>query len=133
MRRIGFLAIVLLLWSGPAAAAAEPIEADILLVGGTIYDGTGGKPVVGDVAIRGDRVVAVGEFKTKSAEWRLDCTGLVVMPGAIDLHNHSDRQVVDPKTRANINYLMQGCTTVVTGNCGSGPVDVGEYLSLIHI
>jgi len=132
MRRIGFLAIVLLLWSGPAAAAAEPIEADILLVGGTIYDGTGGKPVVGDVAIRGDRVVAVGEFKTKSAEWRLDCTGLVVMPGAIDLHNHSDRQVVDSKTRANINYLMQGCTTVVTGNCGSGPVDVGEYYGKIN-
>jgi N-acyl-D-aspartate/D-glutamate deacylase len=76
--------------------------------------------------------VAVGSFETKTAEWRLDCTGLVVMPGAIDLHNHSDRQVVAPGTRANLNYLLQGCTTVVTGNCGSGPVDVGEYYSKIN-
>ena len=132
MRQNGIAAIVCVLCSAGSAGATEPVTADVLLVGGTIYDGTGSDGVVGDVAIRGDRVVAVGSFKTKSAGWRLDCRGLVVMPGAIDLHNHSDRQVVDSKTRANINYLMQGCTTVVTGNCGSGPVDVAEYYSKIN-
>ncbi len=132
MRRDGIVLMVLLLWSAASLPAAEPVVADVLLVGGTIYDGTGVAGVVGDVAIRGDRVVAVGSFETKTAEWRLDCTGLVVMPGAIDLHNHSDRQVVASGTRANLNYLLQGCTTVVTGNCGSGPVDVGEYYSKIN-
>ena len=132
MRRNTIAAILLLVCSAGLARSAEPVAADVLLVGGTIHDGTGREGVVGDVAIRGDRVVAVGTFETKSAGWRIDCRGLVVMPGAIDLHNHSDRQVVAPGTRANINYLMQGCTTVVTGNCGSGPVDVGEYYSKIN-
>lgn len=112
-------------------AASEPIEADILLKGGTVFDGTGSAGKVGDVAIKGDRVVAVGQFDVKSAEWEIDCTGLVVCPGFIDLHNHSDSQIVSPKTRANVNFVMQGCTTIVTGNCGSGPVDCGEYLAKI--
>ncbi|MFM7161395.1 MAG: N-acyl-D-amino-acid deacylase family protein, partial [Planctomycetaceae bacterium] len=47
------------------------------------------------------------------------------------LHNHSDSQVVDRQTRANVNFLMQGCTTIVTGNCGSGPVLAGEYYDQI--
>ncbi len=111
--------------------SAEPVQADVVLVGGTIHDGSGKPGVVGDVAIKGERIVAVGQFKVKSADWSLDCRGLVVMPGAIDLHNHSDRQVVDRRTRSIINYLMQGCTTVVTGNCGSGPVDVADYYQKI--
>jgi N-acyl-D-aspartate/D-glutamate deacylase len=83
------------------------------------------------VAIKGDRIVGVGKFEVKSAEWEIDCTGLVICPGFIDLHNHSDSQIVSPKTRANINFIRQGCTTIVTGNCGSGPVDCGEYLAKI--
>lgn len=114
-----------------AVLAAEPIEADILLKSGTVFDGTGTEGKVGDVVIKGDRIVAIGKFEVKSAEWEIDCTGLVVCPGFIDLHNHSDSQIVSPRTRANVNFVMQGCTTIVTGNCGSGPVDCGEYLSKI--
>ncbi len=117
--------------SSPIAAAAEPIKADILLKGGTIFDGTNSDSKVGDVAIKGDRIVGVGKFEVMSAEWEIDCTGLVICPGFIDLHNHSDSQIVSPKTRANVNFVMQGCTTIVTGNCGSGPVDCGEYLAKI--
>ncbi len=47
------------------------------------------------------------------------------------MHNHSDAQVIDRLTRANVNYLTQGCTTIVTGNCGSGPVDVADYYQKI--
>ncbi|MEE3365194.1 MAG: D-aminoacylase, partial [Planctomycetota bacterium] len=131
MRQSGIIVLACVVWFSAPVKSADPVVADVLLVGGTIHDGTGRQGFVGDVAIRGDRVVAVGTFETKSAEWRLDCRGLVVMPGAIDLHNHSDRQVVDSRTRACINYLLQGCTTVVTGNCGSGPVDVGDYYKKI--
>lgn len=111
--------------------SAEPIEADVLLKGGTVFDGTGSAGKIGDVAIKGDRIVGVGQFDLKSAEWEIDCTGLVICPGFIDLHNHSDSQIVSPRTRANVNFVMQGCTTIVTGNCGSGPVDCGEYLAKI--
>ncbi|HUG92214.1 MAG TPA: D-aminoacylase [Planctomycetaceae bacterium] len=113
------------------AAGQQSVEADVLLKGGTIYDGTGGEPVVGDVAIRGEKIVAVGAVNVGRADLVIDCRGLSVAPGFIDLHNHSDRQIVDPDTRANVNFLTQGCTTVVTGNCGSGPVDVAAYYQKI--
>jgi N-acyl-D-amino-acid deacylase len=111
--------------------AQESIGADILLKNGTIYDGSGKAAVRGDVAIRGNRILAVGKFRGGTVNMQLDCKGLVIAPGFIDLHNHSDRQVISPKTRGNVNYLMQGCTTVLTGNCGSGPVDVVEYYKQI--
>lgn len=115
------------LWTTAFATADEPVNANLLLKGGILYDGSGGDPVVGDVAIAGGRIVAVGKFEVGSADLTIDCNGLVIAPGFIDLHNHSDSQVVDPLTRGNVNFLMQGCTTVVTGNCGSGPVNAGEY------
>lgn len=113
------------------AADPDEIAADIVLRGGTIHDGNGKPGVVGDVAIRKDRIVAIGTFAVKSVGREIDCRGLVVCPGFIDLHNHSDAQVVDRLTRANVNFIMQGCTTVVTGNCGSGPIKVKEFYDKI--
>lgn len=111
----------------PAAIAQQPVEADVLLAGGTIYDGSGADGVVGDVAIRDGKVVAVGKFARGAVGQTIDCKDLIVCPGFIDLHNHSDRPILDAKTRANTNFLTQGCTTVVTGNCGGGHVDVAKY------
>jgi N-acyl-D-aspartate/D-glutamate deacylase len=123
-------AIVLLLHAA-VDLHAEPVDADLVLRGGTLHDGSGAAPVVGDVAVKGDRIIAVGEFETGRVGLEVDCRGLVVAPGLIDLHNHSDAQVVDRLTRANVNFVTQGCTTVVTGNCGAGPVEVAEYYQKI--
>lgn len=109
------------------SSAAAPVDADLLLVNGTIHIGDGKPAQVGDVAILDDRIVAVGKFEVGTTKQRIDCTGLVVCPGFIDLHNHSDTPATRKETRACVNYLTQGCTTIVTGNCGSGPVDVGAY------
>jgi N-acyl-D-amino-acid deacylase len=114
-----------------ALFAADPIQADLVLKRGTLYDGSGGEAVVGDVAIKGDRIVAVGQFEMAGSPRVVDCKGLIVAPGFIDLHSHSDRGITDAKTRQNANFLMQGCTTVVTGNCGSGPTDVADYFRKI--
>lgn len=111
----------------PAVSAQDPVDADILLADGILHDGSGAAPRIGHVAIRKGKIVAVGEFPVGKVGWKLDCKGLVIAPGFIDLHTHSDSQVVDGLLRASTNYLLQGCTTQVTGNCGSGPVDVGEY------
>jgi N-acyl-D-amino-acid deacylase len=111
-----------------ATRQPAPIKADFVLVGGTVYDGSGKPGFAADVAIRGGRIVAIGRFRTAGGALRLDCKGMVVAPGFIDLHNHSDNQMVSRATRNNTNYLMQGCTTIVTGNCGSGPVNVAEYI-----
>jgi N-acyl-D-aspartate/D-glutamate deacylase len=127
---IAWALCVVLLRPG-AAVSAEPIDADIVLRGGILHDGNGSDAVTADLAIKGERVVAIGTFTTSRIGLEIDCRGLIVAPGFIDLHNHSDSQVVDRHTRGNVNFLMQGCTTVVTGNCGSGPINVAEYYQKI--
>jgi N-acyl-D-aspartate/D-glutamate deacylase len=110
-------------------APLPSVEADVVLEGGTLHDGTGGKAVVGDLAIKGDRIVAVGKFRTMGRPRVLDARGLVVAPGFIDLHTHSDVPLTKKATRGNRSYLYQGVTTVVTGNCGFGPADVAGYFA----
>ncbi|OAI51388.1 N-acyl-D-amino acid deacylase [Planctomycetaceae bacterium SCGC AG-212-F19] len=115
-----------------AASADVEIQADCVIRGATLHDGSGQPGVVGDLAIKGERIVAVGSFKTAGTPRAIEGKGLVVAPGFIDLHTHSDTALTLPSTRANYNYLTQGVTTVVTGNCGSGPVDVATYFKTLE-
>ena len=112
-------------------SAAEPRTFDTLLLNGTLHDGLGAAPVVGDVGILDGKIAAMGDLESAQAGVKINCQGLVICPGFIDLHNHSDTQVISPLTRGNVNYLLQGCTTVVTGNCGAGPVDAATYFDQI--
>jgi N-acyl-D-aspartate/D-glutamate deacylase len=107
--------------------AASEVSADVVLRGGTVYDGTGAAGVVADVALKGERIVAIGRFSVAGSPRIIDAKGLVIAPGFIDLHTHSDLPLQQPVTRGNQNYLLQGVTTVVTGNCGTGPHEVGAY------
>ncbi len=116
----------------PQAPESSPVDADLLLEGGLLVDGSGAKPSVGSVAIRGDRIVAVGRFRTGKVKQRIDCRGLVITPGYIDLHNHSDYSIVEKPSNQAANYLTQGCTTIVTGNCGSGQWQVARFLEQVE-
>jgi N-acyl-D-amino-acid deacylase len=85
--------------------------------GATIYDGSGAQPYVGDVAVRGERIVDVGET-IGSAAREIDARGLAVAPGFIDVHSHDDFAIfVTPEMGFK---TMQGVTTDVVGNCGLG-------------
>jgi N-acyl-D-amino-acid deacylase len=125
------LPALLLLALVPAAEPAT-VQADVVLRGGTVHDGSGQPPRTADIAVRGERIVAVGSFTVEGKPKVIDVQGLVVAPGFIDLHTHSDRTLTQSATRGNGNYLMQGVTTVVTGNCGSGPVDVAAYFKTLE-
>jgi N-acyl-D-aspartate/D-glutamate deacylase len=136
MARRFFTGLLLALTISAASAAgardaAAPVDADILLRGGQILDGSGSAAAAGDVAIRGDQIVAVGQITPENIGETIDCTGLIVCPGFIDLHNHSDDSILAEATRTAENYIRQGCTTLVTGNCGGGAVDTEKYLSEI--
>jgi N-acyl-D-amino-acid deacylase len=103
----------------------------VVLKGGTLIDGTGAPARRADVALKDDRIVAVGEFAIEPAAKFIDVSSLCVAPGFIDLHNHSDSEMTNPDTRLNFNYLTQGVTTIVTGNCGKGALNVVKYLATI--
>ncbi|UVO50471.1 amidohydrolase family protein [Sphingomonas sp. SUN019] len=105
---------------------------DLVIRGGTIVDGTGSAPFVGDVAIDGDRIVATGTITTPGRR-EIDATGKLVTPGWVDIHTHYDGQVtwasrLDPSSTL-------GATTVVVGNCGVGfaPVRTGDEDTLIRL
>jgi len=90
---------------------------DIIIRGGSIHDGTGGKAFTGDIAIDGDRIVGVGRIEGR-AKREIDADGLMVAPGWVDIHTHYDGQALwDPYLTPS---SWHGCTTVVMGNCGVG-------------
>jgi N-acyl-D-amino-acid deacylase len=118
--------LYILLFSAASLRADPTAEADLRLEGGTIIDGTGGKPFQGSILIRDSRIVAVGDI-AGAARKTIDCKGLIISPGFIDLHNHSDQSILKPENRSARCYLTQGCTTLVTGNCGGGPTNVRKF------
>ena len=95
---------------------------DLLIRGGTLVDGTGMPGRRADVAVTGDRIVAVGDLSMVSdadAATVIPAEGKVVAPGFIDPHNHSDASVL--LDGALSSHLHQGYTTLVSGNCGYTP------------
>src|SRR5439155_16523543 len=83
--------------------AADPsVRADFVIRGATLYDGSGQPGQQGDLAIRGDRIVAVGTFEVAGKPRIIDGSGLVVAPGFIDLHTYSDNPLTEPATKNNL-------------------------------
>jgi N-acyl-D-aspartate/D-glutamate deacylase/glutamate racemase len=126
-----WLATLLIFTRNATACTNEDgLRFDLILRQGTVHLGDGSPGVIADVAIQDGQIVGIGK-DLGEADRVLDCSGLIVSPGFIDLHTHSDGPILQRDTRANINYLLQGCTTSVTGNCGSGPTDIEKYLSAV--
>src|SRR3954447_10078492 len=106
---------------------------ELKITGGTIVDGSGRPAFVGDVAIEGGVIVAVGEHVEGDATEVIDATGCVVAPGFVDIHTHYDGQATwDPVLDPSASH---GVTTVVVGNCGVGfaPVRPGGQERLVEI
>lgn len=99
---------------------------DILIMSGTIADGSGEAVFDGDIGIKGDTIVEIGDLSGGKAVQTIDATGLIVSPGFIDIHTHCDDGFGRPSSNANLNYLIQGVTTVRTGSCGSGTYKIAE-------
>ena len=98
---------------------------DLVISEGLVYDGTGQEPRRTDIGIREGRIVDIGQLGGVVADRRIDVRGLVVAPGFIDIHNHSDLTLIDePRCQS---MVRQGVTTMVLGEGGSaGPVKPGE-------
>lgn len=101
-------------------------EIDILIKGGTIVDGTGSPSYIGDIGLKGNEIVFVGDASTSNVKARqtIEANELVVSPGFIDPHTHSLSDLKSDSNNSNLNYLTQGVTTVMNGNDGGGPTDI---------
>lgn len=91
---------------------------DLIIRNGTIVDGLGGEPYVGDVAVADNVIKAVGAINGAGADREIDATGLLVTPGFVDLHTHYDGQSIWSERLTPSS--AHGVTTVVMGNCGVG-------------
>jgi len=97
---------------------------DLIIRGGLIADGTGKDAYKADIAVKGDKIVKIGDLSGEPAEREINACGRYVTPGFIDPHSHADMNLLfDPSMEA---YLMQGVTTVVGGNCGHAIAPMGD-------
>ena len=129
IRRYGFSAlasalIVSAMLTAPCVCAAQTSARadsfDVLIKGGTVYDGTGQAPHRVDVGIRGDRIVTIGNLQRARAKSVIDATGLAVTPGFINMLSHSEVSLI--ADGRSMGELKQGVTTQIFGESSMGPL-----------
>ena len=102
------------------ASFASAAEYDVIVRNGTIYDGTGAPPYSADLAIRGDRVSAIGEFTVGSGELEIDATGLAVAPGFFNMLSHAHLSLI--RDGRAMSDVMQGVTFEVLSEISMSPL-----------
>lgn len=105
-------------------APAQPPS--ILITGGTLVDGTGAPRRQADIRIVGNRIKEIGRLTPRRGEQRIVARGLIVAPGFIDIHNHSEKGLL--KEPLALSQLRQGITTLAVGPDGSSPASIADYL-----
>lgn len=127
-RRLAWCLAAALLAGCASQPAAPDLQADTLIHDGLLFDGSGGDGRIADIAIRGDRILAVGPDLRRRyrATREIDASGLVVAPGFIDPHTHPDTYLrsSDPAMRRILPWLHQGVTTIFIGIDGGGTPDI---------
>lgn len=106
---------------GQQRQRSQPQSFDIIIKGGTVYDGTGRAPIRADVGIKGDRIAAIGNLSHATALTIVDAKGLAVAPGFINMLAHSETSLIrDPRS---LSEIKQGVTTQIFGELSMGPLN----------
>lgn len=117
----------LFLLLAPALCAAD---FDVVIRNARILDGTGNPWFRADIGIKAGKVASIGHLASKSADRVIDARERIVAPGFIDVHTHIEGAV--EKVPRGDNYLLDGVTTVVTGNCGGSELPLGEWFTKLE-
>src|SRR6201991_4834259 len=102
---------------------------DIILKNGKIIDGAGNPWFYGDVGITKDKIISIGDLSKSQAAKTIDASGLIIAPGFIDVHTHIEGG--EKKTPTADNFIYDGVTTVITGNCGLSETNLRKYFKFI--
>lgn len=124
MQRVCLLLLAVTLVSAPAGAQQS---FDILIRNGRIVDGSGNPWYVADVGIRGGRIAAMGRLEGATAARVIDAAGRIVAPGFIDVHTHGEEAI--QRMPDAVNFVRDGVTAIVLGNCGGSVTDLAEYFA----
>lgn len=100
---------------------------DVIVLGGTIYDGSGSPGYQADIGIGEGRIQKIGRLKRTQGTHVIDANRKYIVPGFIDIHTHCDSGISDKRRNNALNYLSQGVTALVGGNCGGGTYNVRDY------
>ena len=111
-------------------ASCSKIDFDIVIINGTIVDGSGDESYKGDIGIINDRIVKIGDLSGLSSRRTIDANNLMVSPGFIDSHTHAIRGIFDVPTAES--SLLQGVTTLTDGNDGTSPFPIKEHYQKIE-
>jgi len=113
----------------------KEINADILIINGTVYNGEDTNSRQVSIAIKDDKIVFVGDREKVSviSIRTIDANGLIVSPGFIDPHTHANIDLIDKKRSHNKPFLMQGVTTVILGNDGNHFFPIKKYKTLYEV
>jgi N-acyl-D-amino-acid deacylase len=121
--------IYFLLLLPPLSILGQNPPFDLLIKNGKVVDGTGNPWIRADVAVKNGRIVGIGNYESSTANKVVDAKGLVVAPGFIDVHTHSEDGVFRVPTADN--FILDGVTTLVTGNCGGSADNLGLFFDKI--
>lgn len=131
-----YLAIILLLFGCSEQPESVQQSYDVVLTGGTVYNGENAEPIIADVAFVGDRIAAVGNLSDSRSDLRIDVSGLIVAPGFVDIHSHALRP---NRSRSGIelwpdaeNLIRQGVTTVIGGPDGTSPLPIADDFAMLE-
>ncbi len=100
---------------------------DLVIQNGTVYDGSGTAAVSADIGIKDGSIIKIAEKIKPKESLLIDAGKMIVAPGFIDIHTHCDSELLKEGMNDVRNYLMQGVTSVVTGNCGGGTYEVDRF------
>jgi N-acyl-D-amino-acid deacylase len=109
---------------------ASGVLADTLIINARIIDGTGSPATLGSVRLSGDRIAALGDLAAGDADHIIDANGLVLAPGFIDTHSHSDRLIL--AERDALAKITQGITTAVVGQDGESPYPLASFYAALE-
>lgn len=131
MKKIfAFSFFVLLLSSFLLVCSRAEKTYDLVIVNGLVIDGSGNPWFRADIGIRGEKIVAIKDrIEAKKARKVIEASGLIVAPGFIDIHTHADREIL--KIPGCENYISQGVTTLIGGNCGGHEFPLSELFKKI--